>query len=606
MSATVEQPAEAVQLRQIPLSRIVIPDGFNPRGQVADDRELEQLAESIRRHGILQPIRVRATEQGDFLLVAGERRYRAAVKAAMMELPAIVRPAGLGDEDEQALLLCEAVIENDQRSDLDPLARALGYRRLVEHGLTVKGVAEQLSTTQARVREHLQILKLPDPLQQQVGQALVPLRAVKPLVALAKIHPGLAQSAAEQVLQPGEDEEPLSWADLERNPLDVALAGKLPDGVYATHAGYSIDAFDLTVEARTALAAIERMTGRAEACVYLRGEEIEQARALGAAHGENWQTIIVGHDVASQLISDQLVRRLKEYRARQRRERELERRRTDDQTAAAAGDDVRATDGGGRPGQDDEKARRAQREADRRAREQAVALNLELGRTTYTELSRVKVDERALKILSSIDVTGKLSEIAMRGARYGFPGWVTEQTQKNGNTKHVYLDRHDACQRAGEYLARASGPAELVGRQLALIVMAVYADQDAVAQSNRSWHTVTCEGPWAQEVPALIDELVADKLLESTLALLRPVLEQRRGHREEQAARRKTRDEALARLEGAEERIEQLDRTGLEQIQQDLDAAWNGWDERQSKLRQLVRAREAQLNTHEGAQQNSE
>src|SRR5207245_10915948 len=105
---------------------------------------------------------------------------------------------------------------------------------------------------------------------------------------------------------------------------------------------------------------------------------------------------------------------------------------------------------GDSPRQDDEEARRAQREEDRRARAQAVALNLELGRATYTELSRVKVDERALKVLSSIDVTGKLSEIAMRVARYGFPGWVTEQTQKNGNTKHVYLDRQDACQRASE------------------------------------------------------------------------------------------------------------------------------------------------------------
>jgi ParB family chromosome partitioning protein len=58
------------------------------------------------------------------VLIAGERRYRAAIKAALMELPAIVRPAGDGDDDEQAELLAEAVIENDQRVDLDPLLRA--------------------------------------------------------------------------------------------------------------------------------------------------------------------------------------------------------------------------------------------------------------------------------------------------------------------------------------------------------------------------------------------------------------------------------------------------------------------------------------------------
>ncbi len=58
----------SVQLRHIPLSRIVLPDGFNPRGEVEDDRGLEQMVESIRRDGCLQPIRVRATEHGDYVL----------------------------------------------------------------------------------------------------------------------------------------------------------------------------------------------------------------------------------------------------------------------------------------------------------------------------------------------------------------------------------------------------------------------------------------------------------------------------------------------------------------------------------------------------------
>ena len=116
----VDARIETVQLRHIPLSRIVIPEGFNPRGQVEEDRELERLADSIRRHGVLQPIRVRATEHGDYVLIAGERRYRAAVKAAIMELPAIIHPAAAGGEDEEATLLMEAVLENDQRADLDP------------------------------------------------------------------------------------------------------------------------------------------------------------------------------------------------------------------------------------------------------------------------------------------------------------------------------------------------------------------------------------------------------------------------------------------------------------------------------------------------------
>ncbi len=88
-----------------------------------------------------------------------------------MELPAIIRPVGAGDDDEHADLLVEALIENDLRRDLDPLARARGYQRLIDSGRTVKGVAERLKTTQARVREHLRILKLREPQQQQVAAA---------------------------------------------------------------------------------------------------------------------------------------------------------------------------------------------------------------------------------------------------------------------------------------------------------------------------------------------------------------------------------------------------------------------------------------------------
>ena len=126
-TAQAHQPADpavdstGVQLQQVPLSGIVVPPGFNPRGEVTDNAELEQLAETIRQRGCLQPIRVRATDEGEFVLIAGERRYRAAVKAGLAEIPAIVRPGSSGGEDEQADLLVEALIENDQRRELDPL-----------------------------------------------------------------------------------------------------------------------------------------------------------------------------------------------------------------------------------------------------------------------------------------------------------------------------------------------------------------------------------------------------------------------------------------------------------------------------------------------------
>ena len=174
---------------------------------------------------------------------------------------------------------------------------------------------------------------------------------------------------------------------------------------------------------------------------------------------------------------------------------------------------------------DSEEARRAEREAERQAREDATRFNLELGRAVYTALSRVRIDESVLKLLASVEIVGELADVAMRGARYGFPGWVTETTQKNGKTKYGYLEKPQAEQHANDYLRGATKPGEIAGRQLALLVMATYADQNAVAVSSRSWHHIKASGPWAAEADELLDKLVADNLPDGALPLLAPVLE---------------------------------------------------------------------------------
>lgn len=584
---------DGVQLRHLPLSRIVVPDGFNPRGEVIEDREFEQMVESIRQHGCLQPIRVRDTDHGDYVLIAGERRYRAAVKAAVMELPAIIRPVGAGDEDEHADLLVEALIENDLRRDLDPLARARGYQRLLDSGRTIKGVAERLQTTQARVREHLRILKLPEVIQQRVAAGEVPLRAVKSLAHLESIHPGLASAAAGAVLQPADAYEPYAWADIERAPLEVALSsGELPKGVYRAHTAYPLDALSLGDGARKDLAALERMLGRTIAEIRFDATDLEQARALGAAHGDGWQAIIVGADVAAQLAADQLARAVKTQRQRVRAERE----RAVSQNGVAAHRSDNGTAGISPPVQQDaDEAKRAEREAEREARDQATQFNLELGRAVYTTLSRVRVDEAVLKLLASVEINGELADIAMRGARYGLPGWVTETPQKNGRTRYGYLERAEAEQRASEYLGRAEKTGEIAGRQVALLAMATYADQNAVAASNRSWHQIKASGPWAGELDGILDALVREKLPESTLALLEPVLAKRDEEQDARTADREAREHAKARLEGIENRIAELSVNEIDQAEQDLESARTGWTPRHSAVRQMLNARRDEL-----------
>jgi ParB/RepB/Spo0J family partition protein len=217
--STTQVPAPPTgQLRTIALSEIAAIESWNPRLAI-DDAELRALAASMRERGCLQPIRVQATDGGHYRVIAGERRYKAAVLAQLTELPAIVRVADAEETPEvrDAELLIDAVVENQLRAPLSPVEEALACRRLkTDHGLTVKGIAQKLQMTQARVRERLAILELPEELWPRVGSGEIPTAAVSALVALGKIHAGLPQLAVTLVLDRGDvyDAEPWTWRDV--------------------------------------------------------------------------------------------------------------------------------------------------------------------------------------------------------------------------------------------------------------------------------------------------------------------------------------------------------------------------------------------------------
>lgn len=147
---------------EIPLGRVhVNPD--QPR-KVFDEHELEELADSIRQNGVLQPILVRPASDG-YQIVAGERRYQAARLAGLKTIPAIVREL----DDDKVLLL--ALIENLQRSDLNPMEEARGYRRLMEaNGLSQRQLAEALSKSRSAVANTLRLTELPEEVQDLVSE----------------------------------------------------------------------------------------------------------------------------------------------------------------------------------------------------------------------------------------------------------------------------------------------------------------------------------------------------------------------------------------------------------------------------------------------------
>lgn len=148
-----ETPPEESAYRLLPLHRVE-PNPDQPR-QDFDQEELEALAESIRQHGILQPLTVRETESGYYQIVAGERRWRAARMAQLAEVPAIVVEA----DNKKAMEL--ALIENLQRQDLNPVEEALGYQCLIEqYGLTQEDAAKQVGKSRPAVANALRLLGL--------------------------------------------------------------------------------------------------------------------------------------------------------------------------------------------------------------------------------------------------------------------------------------------------------------------------------------------------------------------------------------------------------------------------------------------------------------
>ena len=157
--------------------------------------ELEDLAESIRRQGIVQPIVARPLSQGGFEIVAGERRWRAAQLAGLEDVPVIVRE--LSDADAAAI----AIIENIQRADLNPMEEARGLWRLKEeHDMTHQDVADAVGRSRAAVSNLLRLLDLEEPVKQMVDARELEMGHARALLALA----GATQvAAAKEVVSKG-------------------------------------------------------------------------------------------------------------------------------------------------------------------------------------------------------------------------------------------------------------------------------------------------------------------------------------------------------------------------------------------------------------------
>jgi ParB family transcriptional regulator, chromosome partitioning protein len=159
---------------------LLTPNTQQPRGQM-DDARLEELAQSIKANGIIQPIVVRKV--GDrFHIIAGERRWRAAQRAGLMRVPIAIRDVALGNEQS---LLELALIENIQRENLNPIDEALAYRRLSdEFSLTQEAISAAVGKDRATIANVVRLLKLPQEIQGEVAAGRLSMGHARALLAL--------------------------------------------------------------------------------------------------------------------------------------------------------------------------------------------------------------------------------------------------------------------------------------------------------------------------------------------------------------------------------------------------------------------------------------
>lgn len=154
------------------------PNRTQPRKEF-DDKALSELAESISKHGLLQPLLVRPLTLGGYQIVAGERRYRACRMAGITEVPVIIRE--LGDTETMEL----ALIENLQREDLTPLEEALGYKVLMEeHGFSQDEVAQSVGKSRPAVANALRLLKLPESITEYLKDGKITAGHARALLSL--------------------------------------------------------------------------------------------------------------------------------------------------------------------------------------------------------------------------------------------------------------------------------------------------------------------------------------------------------------------------------------------------------------------------------------
>lgn len=189
-SAAPRERAPEKGLREIPIEQL-FPNPANPR-RAFHDEPLEELAQSIRERGVMQPLLVRKVD-GGYQIIAGERRWRAAQKAGLHKVPAVVREATAAEALELA------IIENVQRTDLNAIEEAMGYQRLIdEFGHKQEALAKIIGKSRSHVANTLRLLNLPPSIRASVADGSLSAGHARALLGVEN-----AEAVADEIIRRG-------------------------------------------------------------------------------------------------------------------------------------------------------------------------------------------------------------------------------------------------------------------------------------------------------------------------------------------------------------------------------------------------------------------
>ena len=404
----------AATLTMVPLAKIKSREGFNPRAEFGDE-QMAELVASVKQHGIITPLTL-APDGDGFVIVAGERRYRAAKQAKLKDVPAQVR-----DADGDALTL--AVAENVIRADLNPVEEARAYERLVQERGDAAKVAKLVGRSEKLIGERLDLLHLSDEAQALLAARRVPLACAPALIRIAERESLLADlcavwladrpsAAARFPGDPGEvvdDVLEAEWQDDDGQPLHPVaysaggwhgpilpggrnreeqlphILGKLGDHGEPVAAAYTALP-EIPQEDEYDWQARQAMEQRERECFALTDEDADAARAFGCLldlSSSDGRDHLYATD--REWLADRLVQKIAAHATTEaeRKQREREARQP-----PASGEDA------------EKQARREQRQRDYEARVAGRARNLDLG----VALARwqPKLDTDAVKLLGSL------------------------------------------------------------------------------------------------------------------------------------------------------------------------------------------------------------